>query len=346
MAYQEILKENIATCLCLLLLYVYLFFRNLKDFNLQWHQPLMGAHEGMQNKIGRWNRNMKNRKKKVAFLSIMTIFVFIFNVFNFSLSYAEDEKYKVVGNYTLQDSKLIASLFDINSLILKNPKNYLKINDDGSITVNESIKDIVKDDNLILKYKECIKYLNLAIEEGIIEVKDDFSIQLSENIQLKNKSVKSNKNSIVIQRDPDEPERVYLIEMCRANVNELNSIYLSILVVSGNPVLAYSAKVAYWTSKVKEGGDWDYKRIYGWNKLYKIIVNGRIEYIHGEDIGNIHYGYTGRSLPLPAEVLCAAAGLVQILSGTWDISYYKSYFDDPKDQEAIRKGISWYEQGL
>jgi len=24
----------------------------LKDFNLQRHQPLMGAHEGMQNKIG------------------------------------------------------------------------------------------------------------------------------------------------------------------------------------------------------------------------------------------------------------------------------------------------------
>jgi len=36
----------------------------------------MGAHEGMQNKIGRRNKNMKNRKKKVAFLSIMTIFVF------------------------------------------------------------------------------------------------------------------------------------------------------------------------------------------------------------------------------------------------------------------------------
>ncbi|ACM60023.1 hypothetical protein [Caldicellulosiruptor bescii] len=89
----------------------------------------------------------------------------IFNVFNFSLSYAEDEKYKIVGNYTLQDSKLIESLLNINSLVLKSPKNYLRINDDGSITVNESIKDIVKDDNLILKCKECIKYLNLAIEE-------------------------------------------------------------------------------------------------------------------------------------------------------------------------------------
>ena len=270
----------------------------------------------------------------------------IFNVFNFSLSYAEDEKYKIVGNYTLQDSKLIESLLNINSLVLKSPKNYLRINDDGSITVNESIKDIVKDDNLILKYKECIKYLNLAIEEGIIEVKDDFSIQLSKNIQLKNKSVKSDKNSIVIQRDPDEPERVYLIEMCRANVNELNGIYLSTLIISGNAALAYSAKVAYWTSKVREGGDWDYKRIYGWNKLYKIVVDGKIEYIHGEDIGNIHYGYTGRSLPLPAEVLCSAAGLAQILTGNFRISWCNSYFDDPKDQEAIRKGISWYEQGL
>ncbi|WP_256970579.1 hypothetical protein [Caldicellulosiruptor bescii] len=60
---------------------------------------------------------------------------------------------------------MIESLLNINSLVLKSPKNYLRINDDGSITVNESIKDIVKDDNLILKCKECIKYLNLAIEE-------------------------------------------------------------------------------------------------------------------------------------------------------------------------------------
>ncbi len=71
-----------------------------------------------------------------------------------------------------------------------------------------------------------------------------------------------------------------------------------------------------------------------------------MKYVYGEDIGNINYGYTGRSLPLPAVVLCSAAGLVQILSGTWDIFYYKSYFDDQKDQEAIMKGISWYEQGL
>ncbi|WP_307188859.1 polymorphic toxin type 44 domain-containing protein [Caldicellulosiruptor acetigenus] len=121
---------------------------------------------------------------------------------------------------------------------------------------------------------------------------------------------------------------------------------MKFIYTNGNAALAYSAKVAFWTSKVREGGDWDYKLIYGWNKLYKIIINGNVKYVYGEDIGNINYGYTGRSLPLPAVVLCSAAGLVQILSGTWDIFYYKSYFDDQKDQEAIMKGISWYEQGL
>ncbi|WP_238524516.1 hypothetical protein [Caldicellulosiruptor hydrothermalis] len=110
---------------------------------------------------------MKSSKKKLVFLGIMTIFVFIFNVFNFSLSYAEDEEYNLIGNYTLQDSKLIESLLNINSLVLKSPKNYLKINDDGTINAKESIKEIVEDNNLILKYKECIKYLNLAIKEEL-----------------------------------------------------------------------------------------------------------------------------------------------------------------------------------
>ncbi|WAM36036.1 hypothetical protein [Caldicellulosiruptor acetigenus] len=39
------------------------------------------------------------------------------------------------------------------------------------LILKEAIKEIVEDNNLIVKYKECIKYLNLAIKEGIIDLR-------------------------------------------------------------------------------------------------------------------------------------------------------------------------------
>lgn len=66
-------------------------------------------------------------------------------------------------------------MFNIN-YVLKSFKNYLNINDDGIINIKEVIKEIVEDNNLIVKYKECIKYFNLVIKEGIIDLKNDFSI--------------------------------------------------------------------------------------------------------------------------------------------------------------------------
>lgn len=146
-------------------------------------------------------------------------------------------------------------MLSINSCVLKRHKNYSKISDDGTINTKESIKEIVKNNYSIAKYKECIKYINLAIKEGIIDLKDDFSIHLSTTSQSRNESLKSNKNPIVIQRDPDEPPYVNLLNICRNNVNKLYNVYLSVFIyTNGNAALAYSEKVAYWTSKVREGG--------------------------------------------------------------------------------------------
>lgn len=61
----------------------------------------------------------------------------------------------------------------------------------------------------------------------------------------------------------------------------------------------------------------------------------------GEAIGNFHYGYVGRSI-FSATTLKSAAGLVQIGVGTSNIKFYKSFFDDPKDQAQIQKGIDKY----
>jgi hypothetical protein len=65
----------------------------------------------------------------------------------------------------------------------------------------------------------------------------------------------------------------------------------------------------------------------------------------GEYIGNFHYGYTG-AVVFPDTILLSAAGLAQIIDGTWDISWWSTYFDDPVDQIYIRTGIDYYRNGL
>lgn len=52
---------------------------------------------------------------------------------------------------------------------------------------------------------------------------------------------------------------------------------------------------------------------------------------------NSHYGYVGREL-FGLSTLFKAAGLVQIISRTSSIYYYKTNFDDPRDQWAIKLG--------
>lgn len=61
----------------------------------------------------------------------------------------------------------------------------------------------------------------------------------------------------------------------------------------------------------------------------------------GENIGNFHYGYVGSTVFGPT-MLKSAAGLVQINSGTSHLSYWDSYFDDPRDINDIEWGISKY----
>ena len=85
---------------------------------------------------------------------------------------------------------------------------------------------------------------------------------------------------------------------------------------------------------VKNKGKWDYKQ-YG--SAY-------------EDFGNFNYGATGSTL-FPKFVLRRGAGYAQNRAGTskesWGKWYQgKPYGDDPKDQDAINKGINYYYQNL
>ncbi|OEI75434.1 hypothetical protein BG616_15030 [Bacillus subtilis] len=95
-------------------------------------------------------------------------------------------------------------------------------------------------------------------------------------------------------------------------------------------------------SKVKTGGPWDYKLKYGPKKKYIFDTKGGCYNPTGEDLGNIHYGYVGRAAGFSDSFLRTAAGAYQIYSGTSKVKWYKSYFDDPKDQKMIDLGLRLY----
>jgi len=76
---------------------------------------------------------------------------------------------------------------------------------------------------------------------------------------------------------------------------------------------------------VETGGKWDYKK-------------GNSKY---ENFGNYHFGYIAAAR-YPEFFSKAGAGAYQIYSGTSSITYWNSWFDDPKDQYWIERGYKDY----
>lgn len=91
--------------------------------------------------------------------------------------------------------------------------------------------------------------------------------------------------------------------------------------------------------RVRSGGVWDYKQ--GFQKGYLYNYNGSS--VIGEDLGNMHYGYIGRYAGFGRTLLSSAAGAYQIYSGTWQINWYSTYFDDPNDQHWIDYGMNMFD---
>ncbi|MDP3445873.1 MAG: polymorphic toxin type 44 domain-containing protein, partial [Ignavibacteria bacterium] len=101
-------------------------------------------------------------------------------------------------------------------------------------------------------------------------------------------------------------------------------------------------------NQVKGGAPWDLKAEgngYSYAELgnnYKAIYNGK-EY-NFDDFGNITFGVAAVAYGFPIDFSKAGAGFYQILSGTSEWSYISSYFDAPRDQEMIERGIQYFLQ--
>lgn len=78
--------------------------------------------------------------------------------------------------------------------------------------------------------------------------------------------------------------------------------------------------------------DWDIKDRFKSNITYE--YQGKE--LRFDDVGNIHYGYVGRTM-FPLTILQQAGGLLSTIQygPRGDIS---SYFDEPRDQEMVAYG--------
>ncbi len=93
---------------------------------------------------------------------------------------------------------------------------------------------------------------------------------------------------------------------------------------------------------VKPGGVYDLKSKPEWQGKEHFIYHNEILWY--DDPGNIMYGYLGKAMGFSDVKLKAAAGIVQIYTGTSSRDYYSSWFDDPRDQMSIKLGIELFKQ--
>ncbi len=126
--------------------------------------------------------------------------------------------------------------------------------------------------------------------------------------------------------------------------------------LSGRPGWHALQALARWTSLVKPGGPWDHKaRIRGAYGDYQQLGGpSPTDHEYSYDVwSNIHYGYVGRAVGLPEDLLLEGAGLAQTLTALKSVQSLKEALqrardegmrgiDDPHDQAAIRLGFSLF----
>jgi len=98
------------------------------------------------------------------------------------------------------------------------------------------------------------------------------------------------------------------------------------------------SKLSWWAAMVAPRSPWDIKRRIQPGVAW--TFNGIT--CNNADIGNIHYGYVGRAAGYGLGTLSAGAGVAQLIFNPSDQYTWRSFFDDPRDQEMIRYGYSLY----
>lgn len=208
------------------------------------------------------------------------------------------------------------------AMLLQNPNNVV-LNSEGllevdytNMTIFESLSNSSKD-----TLKEFVERMNYLVANQVLSIDKDLIMTFVEEIKVE-PTFSTRATSISI------------MSSLRSNAKTIKAVYNKAPFGSRHAVAGMVFAV-----RVKTGGPWDYKASLGTRTVYSVTDLGRT--MSGESIGNFSYGYVGRSI-FSAVTLKSAAGMYQIISKTSSTGYYKSYFDDPKDQAQIQSGINKY----
>lgn len=218
----------------------------------------------------------------------------------------------------------------IHSLVLNNVITV----ENGQYLIDETSEGIKSlEDATLMKLKENISLYNEGIQLGLFEINEEMYLESSENYENIRSPLMITRNTMIIPLD----------SILKTNGNTMYRVWYMNNQTYG-PNIGMIETGLYFASKVKTGGDWDYKRQLGTQTIYIAEVDGKSINMTGEFIGNANYGYAGRKV-FGASLLRTAAGAYQIYSGTSHGSWYSTYFDDPNDQYWINRGISYSEGG-
>ena len=295
---------------------------------------------------------MKKTKKFLYFLllSIMSISLSV-------TALAEEEQEHLTGRETPEDLlKIYWNNFIISDGIVLLEDNKLIVGTDHD-TLNEVINDL----NLLYQFG------NVSFVANKIQVNqiDEIASAKQNNLnQIKHSTAYISHNNIIweenliqeyqvkVGEDPEAPN-FNLQGHVKNNVKYLNEYedkLMDLMIKYPDlPIMPKFQTDVEFASKVAEGQPWDFKRQIGWDKIRACMIDGKQHYLKGEDIGNIHYAYVGRSRGFSTTTLCAAGGIVQTLTSKGaNLNKYNfsSYYDDPNDQVQIRRGANWYDTGV
>ncbi len=236
------------------------------------------------------------------------------------ISYNQNLYETIYNKCILEKNDVLIDDMSIYSYLLKH-LNLIDISN-NIVSISEFLFNDLSADEIIL-LNDFICRMNNLLELRAITIDDNLKISMPE---------------IVIAESKLQPYAmsINLMSDCRTHAIELKRVYDNAILIGG-----YGVVCGYFTARVKSGGEWDYKAYLGYSNLYYETELGAT--MTGETIGNFHYGYVGSAVFAPT-VLKTAAGFAQILDGTSDLSFWNSYFDDPKDQADIQWGINVYNQ--
>lgn len=192
----------------------------------------------------------------------------------------------------------------VSAWITMRNEGYMIVNDEGLLELveNDSISNLAGYNSVV----EMIELCNESIQDNILKI-DPETMQLTSVITPEEEPQPyglANHKPPIIPRNGAHGcsvQALDLLNMCENNYKTLSNYYEEMKRLSlANPGLsAWGTTAAYWVSKVKPNGDWDYKTRPGfapWSTTFCSYFDGNFQHITSEYIGNFNYGYTGSLL--------------------------------------------------